>query len=232
MPVMNQEKFLAHIANRLARPRRTRIERPDWSVTPQHELYKDFNEEQLIAMFEKQCQAIHTTFKRTNRSHLLEVLRETISEYKGKTIITANDPRNEAYGLTKLFQDLQDDVETYIWDERKGCENKKMAERADIGINFSDITIAETATVTLFHNKHNGRSISILPKYFIAIIPKETIVPRMTQAVQIIREKIAQEEAIPAYISFNSGPSNSADIEMKLIVGVHGPIKATYILVE
>lgn len=229
---MNQEKFLTNIANRLARSRRTQVETPEWSVAPQHELYKNLSDEELITMLEQQCTVIHTSFKRTQRENLPEVLRKTIDHYRGKTIITAQDPRNEEYGLTRLFQNLQGDVETYFWDYRKEKKNQRMAEQADIGINFSDITIAETATVTLFHNKHNGRSISILPKYFIAIIPKETIVPRMTQAVQIIRKKIVQGKIVPSYISFNSGPSNSADIEMKLIVGVHGPIKATYILVE
>ena len=98
----------------------------------------------------------------------------------------------EEYGLTNLFQEIGKEIETYIWDYTKHKENQRFAERADIGITFSDITLAESATVTLFHHKGHGRSISLLPKSYIAIIPKETIVPRMTQAAQQIHAAITR----------------------------------------
>jgi L-lactate dehydrogenase complex protein LldG len=54
----------------------------------------------------------------------------------------------------------------------------------------------------------------------------------MTQATKRIHELNSQGQDIASCVSFISGPSNSADIEMNLIVGVHGPVKATYIVVD
>lgn len=233
MTIQNRESFLDNLASNLGRARRTEgVERPVWSVRPQFEVLKGLSQDDLVDVLEQQCELIHTVFKQTDRNGLGQVLKETIKSYDAKSIIAPKDSRFEEYGLTKLFQERQTDLETHIWDHTKEKENQVFAERADIGITFSDITLAESATVTVFNNKDHGRTITLLPKSYIAIIPKESLVPRMTQATQQIHERVAKGEDVASNVSFISGPSNSADIEMNLIVGVHGPVHATYIVVD
>ncbi|WLR54528.1 lactate utilization protein C [Mesobacillus subterraneus] len=233
MSIQNREAFLDKLASRLGRERRTAgVERPQWSVTPQDEVFHGMSQDELVDVLEKHCKVIHTTFKRTDRDGLTKVLNETLEDYEGKLIITSKDPRYQEYGVTEFFEEQKEQLDVHVWDSAQGKKNQQIAERADVGIVFSDITLAESGTVTSFNTKDNGRSISLLPRTFIAIIPKSTLVPRMTQAARHIHQAQANGEDVPSYVSFITGPSNSADIEMNLIVGVHGPVKATYIVVD
>lgn len=232
--VHNKDKFLNNIAKSLGRERKTSgVVRPTWKSRPQYEVFKGFSQDELMFQLEEQCQRIHTVSKRAKMETLQEVLKEVIDELGGKSIVNWADPRFEEYRLTEVFEEFKnvEGNEFHIWDPARGEENVAIAERANIGITFSDITLAESGSVVLFSDKGKGRSVSLLPATYIAIIPKSSIVPRMTQAAAEIH-KMAEKGRVPSCINFISGPSNSADIELNLVVGVHGPIKATYIIVE
>ena len=234
MTIKNRSSFLQHVAKQLGRERKVdKIDRPQWTVNPQYRVLRDATNDELVTILEKQCKEIHTDFLRTNQTNLGKTIEQTAKKYKAKSIVSASGERVEKFELDKTYERLASDgIEIHLWDEANGQENITIAEKADIGITFSDITLAESGTVTLFNDKYNGRSISLLPQNYIAIIPKSTIVPRMTQATEKIHQNNKSGQAVSSCVSFITGPSNSADIEMNLIVGVHGPVGATYILVE
>src|SRR5699024_10799763 len=179
---------------------------------------------------EKQCENIHTDFRRSTKENVHQTLQEVLDAYDADSIVYAYDERNEVYGLDSYFAELNNDgKDANQWSTSNKEKNRQKVERADVGLTFSDITLAESGTVTLLNDEYNARTISLLPESYIAIIPKETIVPRMTQATTMIHQMQQENNHVPSCVSFVTGPSNSADIEMNLIVGVHGPVRAAYI---
>lgn len=228
--IQNREQFLQNITAKMRRKPRNMDEalhRPERQFQPEKDVLRDASQEELLETFKEQCLAIHTDVVETSMDNLAKTVNEMLREHgEGKTVV-AKDDRFSTFGLTELL----DDPSTYLWDVTKGRENIDEAEKAKTGIMFSDISLAESATVVMFNDKDKARSIGLLPETFIGIIPASTLVPRMTQASAIIDEKINNGETIASCVNFVSGPSNSADIEYNLVVGVHGPVKASYIVV-
>ncbi|MDZ5470524.1 lactate utilization protein C [Bacillus sp. 31A1R] len=232
--IHNRDQFLDVIAGRLGRDRNTAgVERPKWKYTPQNEVLKDATQEELVEVLKEQCTKIHTTFLKTNLNQLSTTIDTVVGQLGGGPIVTWKDNRFKPFGLTTLFDKWKvENVDVHVWDNQTGKDNIHFADKANVGITISDITLAESGTAVLFSNKDRGRTVSFLPSTSIILIPKSSIVPRMTQAARIIRENTNKGEHLASCINFITGPSNSADIEMNLVVGVHGPVKATYIVIE
>ncbi|MDA7027378.1 lactate utilization protein C [Bacillus sp. CLL-7-23] len=232
--IQHQERFLNRIAHQLGRERRTAgVTVPDYSYQPQYKVYRGYSADDLLVVLKEQCRKIHTEFIETDSIGLDKALDEQVARFGGGPVIVPKDARFKQFGLSDLLMDSWPQVGTKVWewDAAAGEKNIEQAEQANIGITFSEITLAESGTVVLFSSKDKGRSVSLLPTTYIAIVPKSTIVPRMTQASEIIQQKLADGSVIPSCINYITGPSNSADIEMDLVVGVHGPIQAAYIVV-
>lgn len=234
MTIQNRDAFLATIASNLGRPVRTKAIRPTWQFQPQYDILKNATQDELVDVLMKQCQNIHTLCYTTTKAQLPEMMTAVVEELGSESIIKWKDDRYETqFGLTSAFTNLtQIGIELYEWNSEAPSENIRQAEKAKIGIVISEMTLAESASAVLYSDSNRGRTMNFLPENIIVLIPKSTIVPRITQAAAKLHAQVQRGEKIPSCILFMSGPSNSADIEMVLIVGVHGPVKARYIIVE
>lgn len=233
--IHNREKFLNQIAGRLERPRlKEPVERPKWKFQPQLEVLKNASQDELLDVLTEQCKRIHTSIYTTDLKDLASTLNDVVSGFGGGPIVTWKDDRFSEWGLDKLMKEEwpNQKIDVYEWDYTKGEENIAKAEKANVGITISEITLAESGTVVLFSDENKGRTISFLPATYIALIPKSTLVPRITQAAKKMREVYQKNGHVASCINFITGPSNSADIELNLVVGVHGPIKASYIVIN
>jgi L-lactate dehydrogenase complex protein LldG len=233
--IHNRDKFLNQIASRLGRPRiSSQVERPTWKFQPQYDVLKDAGQDELLEVLKEQCKKIHTNFYVTDSKDLSSTLNEVVLGYGGGPIVTWKDKRFSKWGLDALLKKEwpAQNIEVYEWDHNKGKQNIAKAEKANVGITISEVTLAESGTVVLFSDENKGRTVSFLPATYIALVPKSTLVPRITQAAQKMREIHKQTGHVASCINFITGPSNSADIELNLVVGVHGPVKASYIVIN
>ncbi|MBS8265285.1 lactate utilization protein C [Mesobacillus boroniphilus] len=233
--IQNREAFLEKITNSLGKSRRTNgVTVPEWKHRPQDTVLSEATADKLIEVLKNQCLKIHTSLVMTDLKTLPAALNKVVQDYGGGPVVSWKDERFTDWGLDSLMKEQwpSENIEFHQWDYTKVEENIRQAERANVGITISEITLAESGTVVLFSAKDKGRTVSFLPATYIALIPKSTIVPRITQAAQKMREMHLSGKEVASCINFITGPSNSADIELNLVVGVHGPVKATYIVIE
>jgi L-lactate dehydrogenase complex protein LldG len=96
----------------------------------------------------------------------------------------------------------------------------------DVGITMAQTGIAETGTLVLEAEKERHRLVSLLPPVHIALVRSRDIHLTIGDALEQLRD----EEQMSRAITFITGPSRTADIELTLTVGVHGP-KELYVIV-
>ncbi len=233
---MERTAFLQNLANQLQRPLNT-TEKPvnDWAFKPIEKHYSVMNEQQLVEALEQQCKNIHTDVVKTTSENLAKTLHEVVAKYGEGPVSIWDDPRFTQHGCQTLLDETWPAEKRTIhkWDaDQSRDRNFANANEAKVGVAFSEYCLTESGTVVLYSAKGAGKAVGLLPYAFVAVVPKSTILPRMTQAAEIIQKRVDAGEILPHAIDFVSGPSNSADIEMKLVVGVHGPVEATYIILE
>lgn len=89
----------------------------------------------------------------------------------------------------------------------------------DIGISGAQAGIAETGTLLLDSSRERHRLVSLVPPVHIAILDASQIVSSLGEALSLMR----QDEPVSPIVTLVTGPSRTADIELTLAIGVHGP---------
>jgi L-lactate utilization protein LutB len=99
---------------------------------------------------------------------------------------------------------------------------------AEVGINFADYALADTGSLVFLSESRESRLISLLPPVHIAVIARKNILSGLDELFDLVPHPMAQSSAM----ALITGPSRTADIEMRLVRGVHGPGEIHVIIVE
>jgi L-lactate dehydrogenase complex protein LldG len=103
------------------------------------------------------------------------------------------------------------------------AETLALAETARVGLTGADAAVATTATLVVTTAPGKGRLPTILPPVHIAVITLDQIVARLEDWVALQRADGLGAIRQAGNFCFISGPSRTGDIEMQLVLGVHGP---------
>lgn len=235
MDEAKRKAFLGRVSKALGRTDLPPAPQPyDLSKGPQQSLYQGVTQDELIAKFKLECDKVGTKYIETAEDKVGEALLQAIEEAGGGKVIYPDTAEIEEYRLEDTFGAVPAEKATFIkWDAALGRDaNIENAQDAQAGITFPVMGIAETATILQPSGIESGRSIGLLPITHIAVLHKSNIVPRMTQSMAALSEAYQANPAdFPSNLVHISGPSNTADIELVRVVGVHGPINVTYVLV-
>src|SRR5271154_1012723 len=100
----------------------------------------------------------------------------------------------------------------FIW-QRESQATKDQLNTAAGAISACEVAIAHTGTIIL----RGARKLTLLPDRFLCIVHEDQIVDTVPEAIARLEEYKTET------LTFVSGPSATADIEMTRIRGVHGP---------
>jgi L-lactate dehydrogenase complex protein LldG len=211
----NRTEFLESIRHRTRRGRYKPTKSPDSAWTPSVDRPGREEIEDPPARFIEELEALGGYGKRAKsleeaREYVLNLARER----EAKLLVRWDVEYLDELGADQTLREAG--VEVALW--RDLPDLREIAGRADIGLSTATWAIAETGTLVLEHGQGRGRSVTLLPPTYIAILPADRLLRTVPEAIQKYTGN-----TLPANVCFHTGPSRSGDIEMSLVVGMHGP---------
>lgn len=217
-------EFLEKVRHRTQRGRYKPTHAPDVAWTPKDRPREDPTIEDPPTRFLEELEALGGHGVRVGsieeaRDHVLSVVRGR----DAKLLVRWDLKELKELGVDEPLAEAG--VEVAVW--RNLEDFREVASQADVGLSTAAWAIAETGTLVLEGGSGMGRSVTLLPPTYVAVVP----VGRMLRTVPEAIEKYAGNGGLPANVCFHTGPSRSGDIEMSLFIGMHGPGDVHVILV-
>jgi len=104
------------------------------------------------------------------------------------------------------------------------------AEEDMVGMSPAFAAVAETGTLMMASGPKTPSTVNFLPENHIVVLQASDITGSYEQAWDRLRSA-TEKTGMPRTVNFISGPSRTADIEQRLIMGAHGPKSLHVILV-
>jgi L-lactate dehydrogenase complex protein LldG len=98
-----------------------------------------------------------------------------------------------------------------------------------VGLTGVFCAVAETGTLILSSSPQTDAKNSLLPDTHVAVVPTSRMVRSIEDGWDLLHREHGE---LPRQVAFVSGPSRTADIELTLVLGIHGPYRVHIILLR
>lgn len=124
-------------------------------------------------------------------------------------------------------------LENVSWTEQNGLTAGFGPAGADdaIGVTEAFAGVAETGTLVTLSGPQTPSSLNFLPDTHIVLLDSARIFAAYEDVWTRLRTELGSGEMLRA-VTWIAGPSRSADIELKLLLGVHGPRRLHILLID
>ena len=185
---------------------------------------------ELIEQFESELTRIGGRFhKAANVESAFQYIEQVASVREARTIVAWEGQIIDGIDVPRRLGEKGIELLT----EATGPEFIRRTATADVGVSGVDYALADTGTLVLLARKGQARSISLLPPVHIAVVRPEQILSGLSDLFPLLRgEAEAEGRELSSAITFITGPSRTADIELTLVVGVHGPQQLHVLLLD
>jgi L-lactate dehydrogenase complex protein LldG len=180
-----------------------------------------------IESLKKRMEAMRTEVHVTTAADWLDTLVKALKT-RGVTTLLYGPGTEIGKALQKHSQKSGNDLPELVPFDREIEHLKQTVFNVDAGITATRGAIAELGALILWSSADEPRLMSLAPPIHVAVLPADNIYGTFSEAIQ--QQNWAG--GMPTNAFLISGPSKTADIELTLAFGVHGPRELIVLIVD
>jgi len=141
-----------------------------------------------------------------------------------KSLVAWKHPLIDSLGLPEVLSEQSIPVHVTDLGRVDRVQLRQQAIDSFIGVTAVDYCVADTATLVIKTRPGEPRSVSLVPSIHVAVVTLRQLVRDLGELYAILSgDPTENEEGLTRCMTMISGPSKTADIELVMVHGAHGP---------
>jgi len=192
-------------------------------------LQADDNRAELVSQFARELEAVSgRTIGPVAPEELADQVVSIARERGVKSIAVGSGVLLDLNGLADALQaGGVTVVRTASVDSATRSALRNQLALVDAGLAEADYGIASTGTLAVFSEETRPSALTLLPPASIVVLPIDRMKPDLASALAAIGPAALEAHRL----TLITGPSRTADIEKRIVMGVHGPKSLDVIVV-